>query len=343
MQMTLTTCKECQSKISTSASKCPHCGIRLKANILLMLPLCLITFIGAYVAIQAFMGHSIATKTSPQIATQSEPKPLLQENSAKGFELSYHANYLLSSLLNGEIEEIAVGKKGVADQLIFDVRTNASELAKIYEDNEIAGDQKFRGMLIRISGKITSIGSDFQNKPFVTFEIENEFRSPIAKLKENEINRITKLKKGQTINLVCVGAGEITSTPILQECDFLDTYVREHDPHLLETIKSYLGGKTIDAKAVPIVEDMVAIILKYELILSSDSECYKSTLSDEMMKCITQQVDKFTNKNYTASSLPIEFRKKAAELNSKLKAANLDNIAKKFEIPTKQTNETIEK
>lgn len=119
----------------------------------------------------------------------------------------------------------AIGMKGVADKAEqeksdFDkqdvMKVTPAEIASAYEKNEVAGDEKYKGKKIEITGKIDSISSDFSDDPVIHLTGLNAFNNVML----NGIDKATasKLEKGATITAVCKGGGEIVGSPVLNDC-----------------------------------------------------------------------------------------------------------------------------
>lgn len=96
----------------------------------------------------------------------------------------------------------------------------AQELLTAYKDNEVAADQKFKGKKLAISAKVDAIQSGMGDAPFLVLKAggEYEFNKPQAHMESSESNKVAALKKGQSVNLVCIGNGEIGGTAMLDDC-----------------------------------------------------------------------------------------------------------------------------
>lgn len=76
------------------------------------------------------------------------------------------------------------------------IKVTASNLAKEYEDNEIAADQKYKGKIVEITGTIKSIEEMLGSK-FVTIEgnqILSDIQCFFDKSKESELATLQKNK-----------------------------------------------------------------------------------------------------------------------------------------------------
>ena len=96
----------------------------------------------------------------------------------------------------------------------------ADELLKGYKDNELAGDQKYKGKPLIVTGKIFSIESGIADMPFIMLKAGGDmsFNMPQAHFDKSDTPTLSKLKKGATIKVQCTGDGEMAGTPILKDC-----------------------------------------------------------------------------------------------------------------------------
>lgn len=99
-------------------------------------------------------------------------------------------------------------------------QVTAAELANAYEENTVAADQQFKGKRFRVSGKIDSINTDLMGDPYVTLST-SLFLDPQFSFSQAQLDVIGTLKKGQTVNLVCTGRGDVAKTPMSNECQVL--------------------------------------------------------------------------------------------------------------------------
>lgn len=111
---------------------------------------------------------------------------------------------------------------------------NANRIFKDYQDNEVSADGRYKGKWFMVTGKVSEISKDFRGKPYLVFAMDRYgvasvradlFEEQVCGVsKENgitscsAIDRAAKLKKGQSIDLDCKGAGMMMKTPMLREC-----------------------------------------------------------------------------------------------------------------------------
>ena len=82
------------------------------------------------------------------------------------------------------------------------VEVSASELFRIYDNNELEGNDKFLDKIILVRGKILSISDKI-------IVIGDKNKSVSCKIDENEILKIQTYNIGQEINIkgLCIGMG----------------------------------------------------------------------------------------------------------------------------------------
>jgi hypothetical protein len=127
-------------------------------------------------------------------------------------------------LFGGCVGMCVVGAKGVADKEkkekeAFDkqdaVKVTAAEIVSVYKANEVAGDEKFKGKKIEITGKIESIDSSIGDAPVVRLASDVFMGVMLYDIPKGEA---AKLEKGKDATFVCKGDGELAGAPILREC-----------------------------------------------------------------------------------------------------------------------------
>ncbi|HEL3178413.1 TPA: hypothetical protein ACKQBZ_001162 [Stenotrophomonas maltophilia] len=99
-------------------------------------------------------------------------------------------------------------------------QVTAAELAKAYEENTVAADQQFKGKRFRVSGTVDSINTDLMGNPYVTLRT-GLFLDPQFSFSQAQLDVIGGLKKGQAVNLVCTGGGDVAKTPMSKDCQVL--------------------------------------------------------------------------------------------------------------------------
>lgn len=93
-----------------------------------------------------------------------------------------------------------------------------AQLAKDYDANEVAADQKYKGKKLRVSGSVQSIDKDVFDNIVVHLRATNEFIPAMAKLDDKHEALAASLSKGNKIIWQCNGGGKLIGRPVLNNC-----------------------------------------------------------------------------------------------------------------------------
>lgn len=100
------------------------------------------------------------------------------------------------------------------------IETDVAMLMTTYDDNELAGDQKFKGKRVKISGIISRIAADPDGAPYVGFKTPDNVRGVLqCYFPQGCIDALVKLKKGQNLAPTCTVKGKERSFAVrLEDC-----------------------------------------------------------------------------------------------------------------------------
>lgn len=102
------------------------------------------------------------------------------------------------------------------------IDVTAQALAASYERNSVAADETFKGRALRITGRIVAINTDVFNHAVLVLDGRvNEFLQPQATLQDSERGQAARVSVGQTVRLLCTGAGDVVKAPMMKDCSFL--------------------------------------------------------------------------------------------------------------------------
>jgi hypothetical protein len=103
----------------------------------------------------------------------------------------------------------------------------AVELARAYDANTVAADQKFKGKVLRITGIVQDISTDMTGDAYLELKGINQFLSVRAELKKGQDEKAAKLMKGDKVVLDCIGAGDALKSPMNNECNVVQMLRRK--------------------------------------------------------------------------------------------------------------------
>ncbi|MDR2405571.1 MAG: OB-fold putative lipoprotein [Deltaproteobacteria bacterium] len=131
-----------------------------------------------------------------------------------------------AQLASGEEDPAAPGVTytGKIDGADFSwIEIAAVDLYDVYNKNQLAGDQKYKGKAILITGKIQSIMADFDGNPVVTLETNNMLGIVGCHFSGGQEKDLVKLAKGENISLAGTGGGVMMGDPELEDCYLFTT------------------------------------------------------------------------------------------------------------------------
>lgn len=99
-------------------------------------------------------------------------------------------------------------------------RTTAKDLAAMYEENEVAADDKIGGRKVEITGAVQDIGKDFANNVIIQLKNGNKFLPVRLSMEESERSKASKLKKGQEVTITCGKMMLLIGAPSGGNCTF---------------------------------------------------------------------------------------------------------------------------
>lgn len=181
----LTKCSKCQKELSMSVGVCSGCGTKRKP------PQWVVAVLGGLGALVLLI--AIASAFGPKKDKEAESGSAPAASSA-------------TPQPSKESAKVAVAP----------VDVTADELHEAYKENEIGADSKYRGKILRVSGKVAQIGKDILDNPFVEIATSNEFEGVHATFASE--GALGSLKRGQKITVRCRGKGLAMGSPMLDDC-----------------------------------------------------------------------------------------------------------------------------
>jgi hypothetical protein len=282
--------------IAKEAKVCPQCGkelglLTLPAKIflgILLIPVAL----WLYADFRAYFGvtspYSVADKSSPE----TKEVKLATGYTFNGYTLSKQEQALLEAFLIDDLIAFIDGRDSLKEMkpiwqnqlsTVVAVNVNANKLQIDYEKNEVAGDQKYRGETLLVSGIVKSIDRSIGENYFLSLQGgSNMFMGPHAKMADGYINYLANLQKGQKVRLVCQGGGMLVGSAMLNKCVPANIIIEN-------LVKTWLANNI--TKQFSEGNESIQIIVSYSVALTSilpeSSDCYE-TDSNKRSKCMAE-------------------------------------------------------
>lgn len=176
------------------------------------------------------------------------------------------------ALLNDDLASFSRGDESMLADSLGIIASTSTEVAKAYDENQVAADQKFYKKEILISGKIQAINSGLGNEPYVVMSGSNQFLQPQIHFDKPDLQKISNLSKGQLAAFVCKGNGAIAGTPLFKNCALAEDYGLDKVQKKKIALQDFLNGeKSTDQFISGILFISIAAAKK----LPATSDCYK--------------------------------------------------------------------
>lgn len=265
----------------------------------------------------SYVGSKILSQKSSSPA-EVQTVPTVQRH---GYLLQSRESAVLSWLLK---DEMSAFQSGGPTQL-FEGHlqpVSAVEVAKAYEDNQVAADQKYFQKRLKLTGVIEGINSGLSNEPYVALRGANMFLSPQAHFENPNVERVATLKKGQKLTLVCEGGGAIVGTPMFKNCLFLDDYATQKIVKIKQQIEGFLAGKQQEDS----IERTTIVAISIGRVLPESSTCFSD--ANNCGAEIGAVITKDPALHRTAVTVIEELRTKGVQVSDTL-AKKIESMAQK--------------
>jgi hypothetical protein len=174
------------------------------------------------------------------------------------------------------------------------IKITAIDLSRKYNANEVAADNEFRNKTLWITGKVDAISKNAFDKPYLALRGAEMFREVHAVMDKSAYEQIATYKKGQSVSLICRGAGMTLMSPIATECITLGSALGKAELKIANWVDSFFAGKADGSSEL---KSTAAMIYVSALHLPADSSCHK--MIDKACEKDLERI--FTKKNNGAT------------------------------------------
>lgn len=176
---------------------------------------------------------------------------------------------IFNAMLQDDIDAFLEGGDSMLSTSL--ITTTSLDVAKAYEDNQVAADQKYYKKEILVSGIIEGINSGLGNEPYITLDGTNPFLAPQIHFDNPNIDKIASLSKGQKIAFVCKGGGAVVSAPMFKDCLLAEDFVVSEVEKIKPQMKDFLNG---ESPKTELISNLTVISILVARVLPDNSECY---------------------------------------------------------------------
>lgn len=82
-----------------------------------------------------------------------------------------------------------------------DMEVKAAVLYNDYERNEVAGDEKYKGKILRVSGSVDDISKDITDTMYITLDAGQAFGSVQCFFADDHTEELSGISKGQYVTI----------------------------------------------------------------------------------------------------------------------------------------------
>ncbi len=150
------------------------------------------------------------------------------------------------------------------------------EAAKAYDENEIAGDNRFKGKRVLVTGRIQEIAKNVFGQASLHLAGGKPLHEVHAGLNKSEMDQAAKLKKGDIVGVICTGAGKVLLSAVFKDCVLLDGQLAAKKPITDAEVEKFLSGQ---AQMPMASAEGIVFIYNIGTDLPSDSPCFRDLAS----------------------------------------------------------------
>lgn len=94
-----------------------------------------------------------------------------------------------------------------------------TDLVDDYAENTVRADAKYKGQRLVMTAVASRISTDMLNRPYLTLRSGLIVRKQaVANMAPGQSGSVARLRAGQTVRLICTGAGDFGKAPVLNDC-----------------------------------------------------------------------------------------------------------------------------
>jgi len=173
--MAIVKCPECGKDVSDSAVSCPNCGKPLQYS------------------------SKAPLEPAPQKKKSGTLKKILI-----GIAVIFVGLIALGIIVGDDKKASSSGTSQEAAPKENVITVGVEELCKEYAKNEIAADKKYKGNLVKITGRVDDVKKDIMDSLYVTLKRQGDFElcQPQCFFDDEHEDQLANLNKGQKITII---------------------------------------------------------------------------------------------------------------------------------------------
>lgn len=184
-----------------------------------------------------------SSDNSPQKDSNSSSQQEIIKVKVKEKLFTEKGTEFLSFVLKDEFKTLSDGGEAEISES-FPLYT-AEKVTSDYDKNEIRANNLYKNKDFFITGKVGNIEAGLDDTPVITLKTNADYglHSPLLKFNKLDQEKVAELDKGDKVTFLCTGKSEISGTPILENCLFLQTLQKQIADDVLNFEDKDLSGK----------------------------------------------------------------------------------------------------
>lgn len=173
--MAIVKCPECGKEISDSAVSCPNCGKPLQHL------------------------SKVSSEPIPPKKKSGTFKKILI-----GIAVVFVGMIVLGMIVGDDQKTSSSNTSQAAAPKENVITVGVEEICKEYAKNEVAADKKYKGNLIKITGRVDDVKKDIMDSLYVTLKRQGDFElcQPQCFFDDEHEDQLANLSKGQTVTII---------------------------------------------------------------------------------------------------------------------------------------------
>lgn len=197
-----------------------------------------------------------------------------------GFAAGYIPSEIEATLLNiirdDDIRAFSEGQENYASTVFNIKASSARGIGDMYAQNSDTANKQFVGMLVLLSGTVEAVHDSGQGSPTLIFANTGSAQVRAQSSKEAAA-KLTRLRSGSNVALVCRGLGGAVSAAVFGDCELGDDFGQHTWDRLSTEFSNFYQGRPAKSVAIP---TMAINIAERASLMSLDHPC-----ADDLNRC----------------------------------------------------------
>ncbi len=187
-----------------------------------------------------------ATPRVPMLEFQAPPVDAIA--SPVRYTLDRQFTPLVNFYLDDEVAAFGRGEDTAIGELFKLVAATAEQVRSAYAKDAAAGDQRFLGRQVLLSGSVLGVSKDDDKIPYVVFR-DGVLLGTKARLAPDSVAVAATVTKDQELAFVCTGRGFVARTPLFDDCRPAAAVAQRQARMLVSEFAGFARGQSVSPEA----------------------------------------------------------------------------------------------